>query len=255
MFGLLLLLFVSLGFAEAPAEYQLGPGDEVHVIVHGHDFGRDTFVVGSDGTISFPYVGLVDLKGLTAVAAERTLRDALMKGYLVDPQVSIRIKEHGSQRVDLLGAVAKPGVITLSGPTTIRALVTEAGGAVQGKASGAILVNRDGHTTRLMLANIEGPEGDFLVHGGDVVDVELGMAIYMAGEVANPGAIAFSQGITASQALLQAGGHTDFGRLSGAYVVRGEERIHVNLKRILKGKEADMQLQPGDRVVIPVSAL
>ena len=42
---------------------------------------------------------------------------------------------------------------------------------------------------------------------------------------------------------------------SAAYVVRGEERIHVNLKRILKGKEADMQLQPGDRVVIPVSAL
>ena len=40
-----------------------------------------------------------------------------------------------------------------------------------------------------------------------------------------------------------------------ATIVRGDERIQVNLKKILKGKDADVELKPGDRVVVPVSPI
>jgi len=257
MYGLILYMSVALGFADPGTEYALGPGDEVDVVVHGIDFGRSSFVVNSDGTVSFPYVGQVEVAGLTSVQAERKFRLALMDGYLVDPQVSIRINEYASQPVDLIGAVANPGVVRLQGPTTVRALLAERGGAVADKAGQNVVVHRNDLLTRIPLDALEGPSGDFMVVGGDVVEVEVGIgaSVYMAGEVAQPGAIAFSKGLTASQALLQAGGSGEFARLSGAYIVRGDEQIKINLKRVLKGKESDLQLQPGDRLVVPLSAL
>jgi hypothetical protein len=44
-------------------------------------------------------------------------------------------------------------------------------------------------------------------------------------------------------------------RLSGAYLVRDGDRISVNLKRMLRGKDADFVMEPNDRLVIQESPL
>jgi len=250
-----LSVVLSTALAGEPGEYHLGPGDVVNVKVHGHDFGRTEFVVGATGEISFPYVGLVDIGDSTAVEAERVLADKLRDGYLVNPQVTVQVSKFKSQQVEVLGAIKKPGLYYLEGPTTARSLVAMAGG-VDGEQAGDVLIKRDGETIRIELGDLNGMGGDFSIRPGDVLTIDSSSnVVYLAGEVKKAGAISYSEGMTVSQALIQAGGDSGLGRLSGSYVLRGDERIAVNLRRIMKGKDADLMLQPGDKVVIPVSAL
>ena len=242
-------------YAQTPIDYRLGPGDVVDVKVHGHDIGRTTFIVGSDGTVSFPYVGQVALAERTVVEAESELERLLGDGYINLPEVTVQVAEHRSQRVEVLGAVSKPGVYFLDGSTTVRGLIARAGG-VNLEQGGVILVTRSGTTSRIGLTELEGPMGDMEMQAGDVVAIDpAGSMVYLAGSVQKPGAIQFTDGLTLSQALIRGGGNSALGRLSGTYILRDDERISVNLKRVLKGKDADFELQPGDRIVIPESPI
>jgi polysaccharide export outer membrane protein len=238
-----------------PNEYHIGPGDVINVTVHGHDFGRTSFVVGASGEISFPYVGKVQVSDLTAFEAENTMERALADGYLVEPAVTVQIEQHRSQRVDVLGAVKKPGIYFLEGPTTLRQLVARAGTVVMDASSGRILVTRGSEQIVLNVQDLQGPDGDFPILRGDVVDVEQGSFVYLTGEVKKPGALPFTDGITVSQALIRAGGGSQLSRLAGSYILRDGERISVNLRKVLRGKQPDFMLQPGDQIVIPESHL
>ena len=249
-------LLLQIATANAgPSDYTIGAGDVLDITVHGHDFGRREYVVGASGEVSFPYVGKVDVSGLSPFGAEAALRDALADGYLVSPQVTLVVSEFKSQRIDVIGAVGKPGVYFLEGPTTVRGLVAKAGGAQLDKSSGQILIDRGEQTIRVALDELDGEAGQIELKAGDLVNIDEGSFVYLTGEVKKPGALTFSDGLTLSQAIIRAGGSSELGRLSGSYVLREGERISVNLKRILKGKDADILLQPGDQVVIPESPL
>lgn len=259
MFSLIFttLLQAALAQAPLPGDYEIGPGDVIDVKVHGHDFGRSTFVVGTDGRISFPYVGDVFVGARNVYDAEEALVAALADGYLVDPQVTVQVAEFRSKRVEVLGSVGKPGVYFLDGPTTVRAVVAMAGGVKLGDAGGGdVLLTRGADTTRITLKELESPLGDQVLQAGDVVTIDADAnVVYLTGEVSKPGAIGYSDGLTVSQALIRAGGNSGLGRLSGSYILRDGDRISVNLKRVLRGKDADVVLEPGDRVVIPESPL
>ena len=195
------------------------------------------------------------LAELTVFEAEETMKAALADGYLVDPEVTVQEAEHRSQRVEVLGAVANAGLYYLEGPTTVRQLIAKAGGLKQ-EQGGLVLVTRADQTTRIGAVDLEGPRGGMTLMAGDVVTVDSGgSVVYLAGEVSKPGPVQFSEGMTLSEALIRAGGSSNLGRLAGTYILRGEEKIVVNLKRVLKGKDADFVLRPGDRVVIPESPI
>ena len=103
---LLLVPLIVQGAMGAPvtppsADYRIGPGDKLHVEVYGEDFGG-SFQVASNGEISFPFCDMVPLGELTVFEAEQKLRDCLADGYLNDPQLSVRVEEYRSQRVEVL---------------------------------------------------------------------------------------------------------------------------------------------------------
>lgn len=247
--------FGGVAFAQTPVEYRIGPGDKIDLKVHNAELSSEGLVVAPDGTVSVPYVGDVLLAGKTTREAAEHVRVTLEDGYLVNPEVSVRVSQHTSQRIELFGAFAKPGIVSLTGQTTLRSVVAGAGGVQADKSTGFITITRGDERITKRVSELNGEAGDFLLLGGDVVDALVGNTIFLAGEVANPGSVTYNTGLTASQALLMAGGHTQFGRLAGAYIVRGDERIQVNLKRVLKGKAADIELRPGDRMIIPVSPI
>ena len=240
--SMLLLLTWPSALAQTSGEYQIGPGDVVEITVHGQDFGRKEYVVGESGDVSFPYVGVIHLGGATVFKAEDTIEAALQDGYLVQPQVTLQVVEYRSQRVDVLGAVDKPGLQYLTRPTTVREAISAAGGPKLEDNTGQLVHTRNGQSTVLALTDIHGKAGEILLAPGDIVEIRKGRYIYMAGEVNKPGAMSFTEGITAAQALTKAGGASDFGRLAGSYVLRDGERISINLRKILKGKQADVAL-------------
>ncbi|BBO16290.1 conserved hypothetical protein [Candidatus Brocadia pituitae] len=68
--------------------------------------------VSTDGKISFPLIGNIEVAGLTPYQLERKLEGLLGDGYLIDPHVSVIVGNyHGS--VCVIGEVKSPGEIKL----------------------------------------------------------------------------------------------------------------------------------------------
>ncbi|MGH9555216.1 MAG: polysaccharide biosynthesis/export family protein [Terriglobales bacterium] len=80
---------------------------------------------------------------------------------------------------------------------------------------------------------------------------------YILGEVARPGAFPLLPNMTVLQALSTAGGMREFANPSKIYVLRNEngsaKKYPFNYKQVIAGKrvEQDIQLKPGDTVVVP----
>jgi polysaccharide biosynthesis/export protein len=81
--------------------------------------------------------------------------------------------------------------------------------------------------------------------------------VYVTGEVTRPGAFPLLPDMTVLQALTSAGGFTQFARIKSIYVLRmesGQQVKHTfNYKDVINGKKAEdnIQLQPGDTIVVP----
>lgn len=254
----LVSLSMSISWASAAPvlpDYRIGAGDVLSVEITGEDFGG-SFVVGSNGEISLPYCNRVEVGERSVFDAEASIRACLADGYLVDPQVSVRIEQYRSQRVEVLGAVAKPGLYYLEGETTLRSVIGQAGGVQADKSTGRVVVTRsDGERFVYLQDEVQGPAGTMALMRGDVISVEEGQVVYVGGEVEKPGAIGFTDGMTVTQALMKAGGPTGIARLRGAYLLRNDDRIAVNLRRMIRGKDGDFVMLPGDRLVIQESPL
>lgn len=81
--------------------------------------------------------------------------------------------------------------------------------------------------------------------------------VYVTGEVTRPGAFPLLPNMTVLQALSSSGGFSQFAKLKGIYVLRMEDGKQVkhpfNYKEVISGKkpELNIQLQPGDVIVVP----
>jgi polysaccharide biosynthesis/export protein len=79
--------------------------------------------------------------------------------------------------------------------------------------------------------------------------------VYCNGEVMKPGAMPLLPNMTALQALSSCGGFAQFARVKGIYILRSEHgqqvQLPFNYKDVVKGKNPDVQLQPGDIIVVP----
>ena len=79
--------------------------------------------------------------------------------------------------------------------------------------------------------------------------------IFVTGEVVKSGALPLLPGMTVLQALSSSGGFTQFAREKGIYILRTENgkqvKLPYNYREVLKGKQEDVVLQPGDVIVVP----
>ena len=109
-------------------DYRIGPEDLLEIQVFGVEQLSRTVRVNSRGLVSLPLIGVIEVAGMTAQEAESSIAQKLSASYLQNPQVSLFIKEFTSQRVTIEGAVNKPGIYPLRGPTTLLSTLALAGG-------------------------------------------------------------------------------------------------------------------------------
>ena len=248
-------------------DHPVGAEDLLEISVFEIPELNRTVRVSERGTISLPLLGEMDVKGLTTMQLEDRLRAALSQKYLQDPQVSVFVREFGSKKVSVIGAVGKPGVYQMLGPRTLLQVLSEAGGlekeagehlfvirAVAGGATDAIpvkisdlLMNRD-------------PELNLSIQAGDVVSVPIDrpVYVYVDGAVRTPGRLEelASRPISLLQAIAKAGGTTDRANLKSVQILHRNSDgthadLHVSLKKIRQGKDRDPLLEDGDVVVVP----
>jgi polysaccharide export outer membrane protein len=184
------------------------------------------------------------------------LTEKYLDGLLNNPQISVRVAAHKSQQVEIYGAVKSPGPYYLSGPTTLLEMIGRAGWINADKSSNHVLLIRPGAEPLALSINavMEG-DSNIPVRGGDVISVEEGKVVYVGGEVETAGPVAYFEGLTVMQALLKAGGPNETARLRGAYVMRDGEKIPVNIKRIIEGRDADVSLRSGDQLYLKESPI
>ncbi len=161
----------------AEVEYRVGPADVLEVTVFQVEDLSRTVQVSASGEIALPLIGKVVAGGKTIAELESEIAGKYAERYLQSPQVSVLVKEANSQRVTVSGAVKNPGMVTLTGPTTLLQAVAEAGGVNDFADKRGVLVFRTVGQQRMaakfdLTAIGAGTAKDPTLHGGDLVRVD-----------------------------------------------------------------------------------
>lgn len=133
--------------AAAPAAvpvYRLGPDDKVRINVYGEDALNAEYLVGSDGNISFPLLGMVEAKGLTLAELQALLTRRLAESAINDPKVSVDIVEYRPFYV--LGEVQKAGQYPYRTGMSVMAAIATAGGFTYRANEKTVMIQRFGET-------------------------------------------------------------------------------------------------------------
>ena len=88
----------------------VGPGDVFEVSVLGEKDLPKEYRVQPDGTVDFPYLDRLTVSGLEPQQVEELIKQQFVaKKILVDPQVTLVVKQYNSRKVSVIGSVQKPG--------------------------------------------------------------------------------------------------------------------------------------------------
>jgi protein involved in polysaccharide export with SLBB domain len=137
------LAYADTQKAPPPAEeYRIQAGDQLDIKFFYNKDLNEQVTVRPDGRISLQLVRSIVAAGLTP----EQLTDQLTKTYgahLKDPEIAVIVRSFSSQRVYVDGEVAKPGLIPLTGPTTVLQAVSQAGGFLYtGNATDVMVIRR-----------------------------------------------------------------------------------------------------------------
>ncbi len=159
---------------------QLGPGDKLEIFVVGEkDLPKD-YTINPDGTLDFPWVEGVKVAGLEPQEITRLLREKLTeKKILIDPQITLTVKEYASKKVSIIGQVQKPGsVVWIPGMQLVHDAISQAGGFTSIADSNHVLltrqISRDKRATYTISADAisDGTQQDILLQAGDTIKVD-----------------------------------------------------------------------------------
>lgn len=127
---------------------QIGPGDLVLItIVSGSGEERIAPMparVAQDGTVMVPLIGAVPVGGVEPVVAEqRIAAAAIERGIYRQPYVTLTVTEPAVNRITVLGAVAKPGVVELPrGSCDLASAIAAAGGLAKDASTRIEILHR-----------------------------------------------------------------------------------------------------------------
>ncbi|MFO8073679.1 MAG: polysaccharide biosynthesis/export family protein [Polyangia bacterium] len=155
----------------------LGAGDLFDVRVFGEKDLTGAYRVDSNGTIDFPLVGTIEVKGLTATDVADKLERLLEEGeFLFNPQISILVKEYNSKKVSVFGQVKKPGTFPYHNRMTVVEAISLAGGFTSmAKTDNTTVIRGEGDAQQRYSVPVEdigrGRAANFLLRSGDIVFV------------------------------------------------------------------------------------
>ncbi|GHC43687.1 polysaccharide biosynthesis/export family protein [Roseibacillus persicicus] len=154
--------------------------DTVRISVHREPDLDTAGQLASDGTLSMPLIGAVKLSGRTTTSAESLIEAKLKDGYLVRPQVTVRITQRQVQTVSVGGEVASPGIFTLphNQPVTLSQVINMAGGATDIANIKKVTLRRasSGKVYTINLKEIiQGAKKDIVLVKGDSINVPEGL--------------------------------------------------------------------------------
>jgi len=121
--------------------YKISSGDVLEIITWKEpDFSKEVLVRG-DGKITFPLLGDVEVSNKTPLQVRNEIA-AKLNDYVVNPVVSVSVKNPQSQRVYILGEITKPSEYPLTKDLTVVQLIAMSGGFTEWASRKEIIVIR-----------------------------------------------------------------------------------------------------------------
>lgn len=263
---------VDYDFSNERDEYRLGRNDKLNIYFVGHpelssqrvDIGQISgTTIRKDGHVYLPVIGAVPAAGLTVTDFENDLREQARQ-YVIDPQVSVEILEHASQKFFVLGQVVTPGAFPVDGDTTLIEALSMAGGIYPHASLQTATVVREGRILPIDIAALV-KHGDIrrnvYMRDGDVVFVPDGRnhRVFVLGEVQHPQVVPMEgRPLTLAEALAFAGGPTPARAKRELAVIRGGFAQPVVYRFDLSDAllvDEQVLLAPGDRVIVAPTGL
>lgn len=201
-----------------PANYMLGPDDELVIDIYGYNEATYKLKVTPEGYIRIPIVGPVQVAGSTIEQAKRKIITQLRGIYSEISQgntsVNITLGAIRSIKIHIIGEVNTPGTYTLPSLATVFNALYASGGPNQNGSFRNIMIIRNGKP----LANID--IYDFLMKGElknnirlndqDVIKIPAyETRVELVGEIKRPAFYECKNGEPLSALIKYAGGYTD----------------------------------------------
>lgn len=260
---------------EPSADYTIGPGDTLYVNVNGRPElssprpEGNTRLTGSrvdgQGMIRLPLIGGVDVAGLSVEQAQQRLQEAFAD-YLRDPWVVVEVSEFRSQPVYLLGQFKNPGTYYLDRPYRLMQGLALGGGMLDAANLRSARLIRGDETLAVdifELLNLGRAEQNVWLRAGDTIFVpdDKNQHVFVYGAVSKPGPVAMPNGqLNLDQALAAAGlgevrGNVEFVRIIRSHSATRGQLLVVDLRQSQRGLAMPFNLQLGDVVYVPRSAV
>jgi polysaccharide export outer membrane protein len=255
-----------------PSTYRLSVGDRVELSVFGFPETVSVTPVAPDGKLYYLFMDGVPAAGREPAEVARGMEAALDKMFN-HPTVSILPRHFSENRFLALGKVVYPNTYPLESALTLRQAIARAGGLAHGIYRGTTIELaslRDSYLLRNgkripvdfeALVHRNDASQDIYVRPGDVIFIAsgLGREVFLMGAVGEQKSVGYTDGMTLVELISgsseRGGGYLPTARLGKVLVVRGAlenpTAFDVDLSRILKGRDPDVFLMPGDIVYVP----
>lgn len=269
-------------------DYVIGPGDLLSIMVYdAADLSRDVRV-SATGFILMPLLpDPIPANGMTAEELGTLLaREYQQRQILRNPQITVLVKEFKSRPVAILGAVRRPQMYPVMGPTTLLQVLSAAEG-LDDDAGNLIYVTRGASPKELPAApgqvsepanpgprtvvikvrdlmEMRDPAANVAIYAGDMITVPRAGIVYVVGAVHKPGGFMLKdrhEQLTVLQALALAENMTGTARPGDSLIIRRtpesdkEETIEVDVGKIMARQAPDRVLQENDILFIPDSPI
>jgi polysaccharide export outer membrane protein len=269
----LLAALPAAGLPPSPAKnpgYRIGPKDLVAIQVFEVPELNVERRVTEDGKINLPLIGDIAASGLTETELSERLKALLEAKYVQKASTAVEVREFRSKPIAVIGAVRQAGNLAFSGRWTLIEAITAAGGLAENHGNVIYVLRRaeNGLTDQVAIDANDlmvraDPRANLPIFANDLINVPatVEVTVYCLGEVGKPGAINFksTDRITVLAAIARAGGLSDraakrimirrAGKGGAGGAARPAEQA-VDYKRILSGKDPDVELGEGDVVVV-----
>lgn len=249
----------SKNVSVSPTEtYKVGINDILFVSLQNDRDSSTYYTVLNDGTIDYPLAGeLISVENLTTDEIEDLLREKIK--LFKNPQVSVKVREHASHEINVLGLVENAGKKYIQ-REAIPLFVVRAESIVRPEALQVTIKRKNADTEVYDLKDSK--YENVLIFPGDIVEFtgnakQTGTAAefyFIGGLIKDGGQKDFHDGITLTQAILASGGVKN-PKADKVIIRRKDEKgllksSAYDLSKIKKGKMPDPTLNSGDTIEI-----
>jgi polysaccharide biosynthesis/export protein len=235
--------FAPVENVPVPADYVVGPGDQLLIRAWGKIELNSRVTVDRNGQISLPRAGTVTVAGLHYSQVESFLRSAV-GALFKDFELNVSLGQLRTIQVYVLGNARQPGAYTVGSLSTLVDALFWSGGPSATGTMRNIQLRRDGKIISDfdlydLIAKGDKSRDQRLLPGDVIFIPAIGPQIAVSGDVNQPGIFELKGSSTAGSAVAIAGGMTSLASAERAVL----ERIENHSSRTVEEFSLDFQGQ------------